>query len=158
MDGAAAFGGNLYILDVASNQVWRYTPTDSGFDSERSGLLGDVDLSGAAALAVDTDLYLLTDKGGVRRLAHGTEEPFALAGIDRGLLSPASLTANGQGGLMVVDRGNKRLVSLSTGGEFQAQFVSRTFTDLRAASVDPGAGLLYVLVGDSLYATEMPRP
>jgi hypothetical protein len=158
LDGAATFGGNLYILDVASNQVWRYPPTDSGFDSERSALLGEVDLSGAAALAVDTDLYLLTEKGGIRRFAHGVEEPFALAGIDRGLLSPASLTANGQSGLLVVDRGNKRLVSLSAGGEFQAQFVSRTFTDLRSATVDAGAGLLYVLVGDSLYAAEMPPP
>ncbi len=158
LDGAAAFGGNLYILDVVSNQVWRYPATDSGFDSERSGLLGEVDLSGAAALAVDSDLYLLTEKGSIRRFAHGVEEPFALAGIDRGLLSPASLTANVQSGLLVVDRGNKRLVSLSAGGEFQAQFVSRTFTDLRSAAVDAGAGLLYVLVGDSLYATEMPPP
>jgi hypothetical protein len=158
LDGAATFGGNLYILDVASNQVWRYPPTDSGFDSERSGLLGEVDLSGAAALAVEGDLYLITGKGGIRRFAHGVEEPFALAGIDRGLLSPASLTADGQGGLLVVDRGNKRLVSLSAGGKFQAQFVSRTFTDLRSAAVDAGAGLLYVLVGDSLYATEMPPP
>ena len=158
LDGAATFGGNLYILDVASDQVWRYPPTDSGFDSERGALLGEVDLSGAAALAVDSDLYLLTEKGGIRRFAHGVEEPFALAGIDRGLLSPASLAANGQSRLLVVDRGNKRLVSLSAGGEFQAQFVSRTFTDLRSAAVDAGAGLLYVLVGDSLYAAEMPPP
>jgi hypothetical protein len=158
LDGAAAFGGNLYILDVASNQVWRYPPTDSGFDSERSGLLGEVDLSGATALAVEGDLYLLTGKGGIRRFAHGVEEPFALAGIDRGLLAPASLTADGQGGLLLVDRGNKRLVSLSAGGEFQAQFVSRTFTDPRAATVDAGAGLLYVVVGDSLYTAEMPLP
>jgi len=158
LDGAAAFGGNLYILDVASNQVWRYPPTDSGFDSERSGLLGEADLSGAAALAVEEDLYLLTGKGGIRRFVHGVEEPFALAGIDRSLLSPAFLTADGRGGLLVVDRGNKRLVSLSAGGEFQAQFVSRTFTDLRSATVDAGAGLLYVLVGGSLYATGMPPP
>jgi len=158
LDGVATFGGNLYILDVASNQVWRYPPTDSGFDSERSGLLGEVNLSGAVALAVQGDLYLITGKGGIRRFAYGVEEPFALAGIDRGLLSPASLTADGQGGLLVADRGNKRLVSLSAGGEFQAQFVSRTFTDLRSADVDAGAGLLYVLVGDSLYSTETPSP
>jgi hypothetical protein len=158
LDGAATFGGNLYILDVASDQVWRYPSTDSGFDSERSGLLGEVDLSGAAALVVDGGLYLLQEGGGIRRFVGGLEEPFPMAGIDRGLLAPASLTTDGQGGLLVVDRGNKRLVSLSSRGEFQAQFVSRTFTDLRSAAVDAEAGLLYVLVGDSLYATEMPRP
>jgi hypothetical protein len=158
LDGASAFGGNLYVLDVASNQVWRYMPTDSGFDSERSALLSDADLSGAAGLFVDGDIYVITEQNGVRRFAHGVEEPFSLAGIDRGLLAPASLTTDGHDGLLVVDRGNKRLVSLSPGGEFQAQFVSRTFTDLRSAAVDGDAGLLYVLVGDSLYVTEMPQP
>jgi hypothetical protein len=158
LDGAASYGGNLYVLDVASNQVWRYPPTDSGFDSERSGILGDADLSGAEGLVVDGDVYLLTKNGGVRRFAHGAEEPVALAGIDRGLLAPSSITPDGQGGLLVVDRGNKRLVSLSASGDFRAQFVSRTFTDIRSAAVDSEAGLLYVLVGDSLYTTEMPQP
>jgi hypothetical protein len=156
LDAAATFAGSLYVLDVASNQVWRYAPTDAGFDSERSGLLGQADLSGAMALAVDGDVYLLTEEGGVRRFASGVEKTFAMAGIDRGLVAPASLTGDGQGGLLVVDRGNKRLVSLSPRGRFQAQFVSRTFTDLRSTAVDAGAGLLYALVGDSLYVTELP--
>ena len=158
LDGAASFDGNLYVLDVASNQVWRYPPTDSGFDSERSALLGEVDLSGAVTLAVAGDVYLTTSNGGIRRFAHGVEKPFALSGIDRSLVSPASVTADGRGGLLVADRGNKRLVSLSAGGAFQEQFVSRTFTDLRAAAVNAEAGLLYVLVGDSLYSAEMPSP
>jgi len=158
LDAAAVFADSLYILDVASNQVWRYPSTDAGFDSERSGLLGETDLSGATALAVDGGMYLLTEEGGVRRFANGAEEPFAMAGIDRGLLASASLTSDGQSGLLVVDRGNKRLVSLSPSGQFQAQFVSRTFTDLRSAAVDAEAGLLYVLVGESLYVAEMPRP
>ncbi len=158
LDGAATFDGSLYILDAASNQVWRYPPTNVGFDSERTGLLGEADLSGATALAIDDGLYVLFEPGGIRRFVSGVEQPFAMAGIDRGLLAPASLTGDGEGGLLVVDRGNKRLVSLSPDGRFQAQFVSRSFTDLRAAAVDPTTGLLYVLVGDSLYVTEMPRP
>lgn len=158
LDGAASYGGNLYILDVASNQVWRYSPTDSGFDSERSSILGDADLSGAQGLVVDGDVYLLTKNGDIRRFAHGAEQPVALAGIDRGLLAPSCVAPDGQGGLLVVDRGNKRLVSLSASGDFQGQFVSRTFTDIRSAAVDGETGLLYVLVGDSLYAAEMPLP
>lgn len=158
LDGAVAFGGNLYILDADSDQVWRYPPTAAGFDSERSGLLGETDLSGATGLAVNGGVYVLAEDGGIRHFANGVEEPFALAGIDRGLLSPASLTGDGLGGLLVADRGNKRLVSLSPGGQFQAQFISRTFTDLRSTAVDAEAGLLYVLVGDSLYVTEVPLP
>jgi hypothetical protein len=158
LDGASVFGGNLYVLDAASNQVWRYPPTDSGFDSERSALLGEVDLSGATGLFVDGDVFVPTERSGIRRFAHGAEEPFPLTGIDRGLMAPGSLTSDGQEGLLLVDRGNKRLVTLSPDGEFRAQFVSRTFTDLRSAAVDADAGLLYVLVGGSLYVTEMPQP
>ena len=40
-----ASGGNLYLLDVKSNQVWRYLPGEGGFDSERTGLLDQANLA-----------------------------------------------------------------------------------------------------------------
>jgi len=156
-DALAYAGGNLYVLDPEANQVWRYLPTEGGFDSERAGLLSGVDLEGAVGLAVSGDLFILMDDGRVRRLEDGRERPFPLAGIDLPLLSPASLvTLPASGRLMVADRGNKRLVSLSADGTFLRQMVSPRFTDLRALAVDEPATLLYVLVGDSLYRAALP--
>jgi len=157
VDALAYAGGNLYVLDLEANQVWRYLPTEGGFDSERSGLLSGVDLEGAVGLAVSGDLFILMEDGQVRRFEDGQERPFPLAGIDQALLSPASLvTLPASGRLMVADRGNKRLVSLSADGTFLRQVVSPQFTDLRAVAADEPATLLYVLVGDSLYQAALP--
>ena len=40
----AVYRGNLYILDAEGNEVWRYLPAADGFDSERTGILGNVEL------------------------------------------------------------------------------------------------------------------
>ena len=38
-DAISGTNGNLYVLDLKENQVWRYLPGQGGFDSERTALL-----------------------------------------------------------------------------------------------------------------------
>ncbi len=156
VDGLASYNGNLYVLDTQGNQVWRYLPTEGGFDSERTGLLSGVDLAGAVGLSAGGDIYLLMDKGGIRRFSGGQEIAFAEDGIDQPIVSPASLVLLEDGELLVVDRGNKRVVAFSLNGRFQRQFVSGKFTDPQAAAVDEVAARLYILDGDSLYEAPLP--
>lgn len=158
LDAIAASGGNLYLLDVDSNQVWRYLPGQGGFDSERTGLLnGAVDLSGATEIAVGQDVYVLDAERGIRRFSGRDEAPFPLAGIDRPLMSPASLTVlPGSNRIVVADRGNKRIIVASAEGAFLRQLLSPAFTDLRAVAVDEGTNTLYVLNGDVLMRATFP--
>jgi len=156
LDGLASYNGNLYVLDTQGNQVWRYLPTEGGFDSERTGLLSGADLAGAVGLSVGGDVYLLMDKGGIRRFSGGQEIAFGEDGIDQPIVSPASLVLLDEGGLLVVDRGNKRVVAFSLSGRFQRQFVSGRFTNLQAVAVDEVAARLYLLDSDSLYDASLP--
>jgi hypothetical protein len=157
VDGIAASNGNLYVLDVAGDQIWRYLPGQSGFDSERAGLLDGIVLADATELAVAQDLYVLDRKLGIRRLDGRSEIPFPLAGIDRPLMEPASLSVlPGSGRLVVADRGNKRIVVASAEGAFLRQIVSPAFTDLRAVAIDEGTSTLYVLNGDTLLQAPFP--
>ncbi len=156
VDGLASYNGNLYVLDTQGNQVWRYLPTEGGFDSERTGLLSGADLEGAVGLSVGGDIYLLMDKGGIRRFSGGEEIPFEMEGIDQPLVSPASPVLLAAGQLLVVDRGNKRIVAFSLNGRFQRQLVSGKFTDLQAVDVDEVAARIYILDGDSLYDAPLP--
>ena len=156
MDGLASYNGNLYVLDTQGGQVWRYLPTEGGFDSERTGLLSGADLAGAVGLSVGGDVYLLTDEGGIRRFSGGQEIAFEMEGIDQPIVSPASPVLVEAGALLVVDRGNKRVVAFSLSGRFQRQFVSGRFTDLQAVAVDEVAARLYLLDGDSLYDASLP--
>ena len=157
MEAITSSGKNLYVLDVKGNQVWRYLPGQGGFNSERAGLLDGADLNDATELAVGQDVYVLDAKRGIRRFVGKTEADFALAGIDRPLMSPASLSVlAGSNRVVVADRGNKRIVIASAKGDFIKQIVSPSFTDLRAASVDESTNTLYVLNGDTLLSAPFP--
>jgi hypothetical protein len=156
MDGVAAAADGLYVLDKEGGQVWHYPPAEEGLVSEPEAVLEGADLSGATGLAVNGDVYVLSENGRIRRFSAGQEVPFEMEGIDRPLTSPASLLPLADGGLLVVDRGNKRIVLFTADGRFQRQFVSGQLTDPQAIAVDEVAARLYVLDGDSLYVAGLP--
>lgn len=157
IDAIAGSGGNLYVLDVKGNQVWRYLPGQSGYDSERTALLDGADLRDATELAVGQDVYVLDAKLGIRRFVGKAETPFPLSGIDVKMMAPVSLSVlPGSNRLVVADHGNKRIVIASAEGQFLRQIVSPSFTDLRAVAVDEGKGILYVLNGDTLLKAPFP--
>ncbi len=157
MDAIAAAAGNLYVLDRGQNQVWRYLPGEGGFDSERTALLDQADLADATELAVAQDVFVLDAKKGVRRFVLKAEADFSLAGIDSPLVSPASMSVlPGSNRIVLADTGNKRIIVASSDGRFLRQIVSASFTDLRAVSVDEGAGVMYVLNGDTVLTAAFP--
>jgi hypothetical protein len=156
-DGIAYSAGSLYVLDRAGDQVWRYPPTESGFDSEREALLPAFDLEQAGEVAVADALYLVVGETDIVRVATGAVQPFTQAGIDLPLSAPGSLVPlPNSNRLLVADRGNNRIAVFSLDGTFIQQWTSATFADMRSIAVDEPNNLLYVLVGGALYRTTMP--
>jgi len=158
-DGMAYLGNDLYVLDRQENQVWRYPPSEDGFDSEREGVVSNFDLSQAVEMAAAGDgLYFLMSDNSIVHVTAGGWEPFSQAGIDTPLSSPGSLVPlNSLGLVAVADRGNSRIVEFAGDGTFRQQLVHATlFTDLRAIAVDEQAQLLYIMVGGALYRTPLP--
>ncbi len=123
-------------------------------------VLDDADLEQAVELAVSDSVYLATEDGAIRLFQSGAAQLFPLAGIDRALVAPASLSPlPASGRLLVADRGNKRIVALSSEGVFLQQWVSpASFTDLRGIAVHEADELLYILAGGALYRTPLPPP
>ncbi len=150
-------GGSLYVLDGDGNQVWRYLPTETGFDSEREPLLTSANLEGAKELAVGDGVYIVKEDGAILRFEQGVEQPFTQAGTDEALASPASpIVLPASDRLVVADRGNHRIVVFALDGTFMNQAKSPTIsTDLRAITLERSTGLLYVLVGGALYRTPL---
>jgi hypothetical protein len=157
IDAIATSAGNLYILDRGESQVWRYLPSQGGFDSERTALLDGADLADATELAVAQDVYILDANAGVRRFVLRSEASFPLGGIDIPLVSPASISVlPGSNRVVIADTGNKRVVVASQDGRFLRQIVSPAFTDLRAVAVDEGTGAMYILNGDTVLRATFP--
>jgi hypothetical protein len=147
------------VLDPKGNQVYKYLPAANGFDSEPVGLLpGQTIIANAKALSVQEDLYLLGDDGKVRRFKSGSDTTLPLSGIDRPLSAPSRIDAVPDSDkLFIADSGNKRVVVLSRDGVFQRQYVSNSFTDVKAVDVASGAGQLYAVVGDALLTAPLPK-
>ena len=156
LDAVFAGADGLYALDGENSQLWLYPSIEDGFAAGPEPVLEGVDLSGATSLAINGDVYLLSADGHIRRFSAGQEMPFEMEGIDRPLTSPASLLPLADGGLLVVDRGNKRIVLFTPDGRFQRQYVSNQLMDPQAVTVDEVAARLYVLNGDSLFVADLP--
>ena len=154
-DAIAAHAGSLYVLDAGGGEVWRYLPTGSGFDSERSGLLGAASLAGARALHVAADVFVL-DGDGLRRFEGSREGVAQLQGIDRVLNAPVGLAAD-RDAIYIADRGGRRIVAGAPGGAFLRQYTHPDFTDLRGIALGPGGDVLYVLTGFGILSFEPAR-
>jgi len=157
--GIAAYDGNLYVLDPKANQVHRYLPAAAGFDSEPSDVLsGNRDLATAQGIAVDSDIFVFLKDGRVRRFRAGADMEFPLAGIDRPIKAPTDITiVSAAEEMFVADSGNKRVVVAGKDGNFRRQYVSNSFTDLRALALDSSGAQLYVITSDTLLTAPIVR-
>lgn len=148
----AVYGGNLYILDPQGGEIWRYLPAADGYDSERAGLLGGLDVADARSLAVDGDLYVLGTKG-ARRFRAGQQVGQLFAGIDRPAESATGIVTDRQRGrVYVADRGGKRVIASSRDGAFIAQYRHTDFADLRGLALSADGQTLYMLTGTAVVA------
>jgi hypothetical protein len=154
-----SYDGNLYVLDSKGNQIHRYLPASNGYDSEPTRLLDSkADIDGAVALAVETDVFILTRDGELHRFRNGVDATLTLSGIDLPLDAPAAIyAASASDELYIADSGNKRVVVADREGIFRRQLVSNSITDLKAMAIDPVAGQLYVVVGDELLTAPLVR-
>ncbi len=148
----ASYDGNLYVLDPAGGEIWRYLPGGDGFDSERTNSLGGIDIGDSRALAVDGEFYLLGATG-VRHFRADRELPALLKGVDRPLSSPAGLVVDSERKLTyIADRGGRRVVVSDGEGNYLKQYRHPQFFDLRGIALAPDGATVFALTGDGIYA------
>ena len=159
-DSALALGSsNLYVLDATGNQVWRYALSGGGFPGAPEPLLGArASLKEAAGLSVAGGPVVATSDGRLLRIADGRDQPMELAALDRPLLAPAAPLLNAADGLLyIADRGNQRVVRLSTDGTFRGQLTHYRLAGLQAIALDEAAGALYAIAGQAVVRATIPR-
>ncbi|MGE3856383.1 MAG: hypothetical protein AB7G21_05460 [Dehalococcoidia bacterium] len=154
----AVYTRNLYLLDPAGGEIWRYLPASDGYDSNRTGMLGGVDIGTATGLVVNADVFVV-DQGRLRRFRAGKETPALLDGIDQPPKAPVALVEDAQRGLLfLADRGNRRIVVGDREGRFVKQYRHPSFADLRGLAIAPDGSRLYVLSGDGIAYFDVAPP
>jgi hypothetical protein len=158
LETAAGWQGNLYVLDSRANQVWRYYPTENGYDSEMKGILDSCDLGEAVDSAIDGSVYVLLHSGAILKFTLGRLEDFPQRGIDKPLSTPNAIFCTLDNVFIyVVDAGNQRIVAFRRDGKFQQQLVSEHFGRLQNIFVDENKGRIYVLSDNKLYIASLPE-
>jgi len=146
----SAYLGNLYVLDPVAGEVWRYLPAAEGFDSERTGILGGIDLTDATGLAVDGDVFVLAGST-LRHFSQGRETEPLLQGIDRAPETTSGLVEDIlRGVLYLADRSGNRIIAAERTGPFLRQYRHPDLIDLRGVAISPNGTTLYALTGSGV--------
>ena len=153
----ASYSGNLYILDPAAGEVWRYLPAGDGFDSERRGLLGGVAFEGTRGLAVDGDLFVL-ERTALRHFRLGEELEPMLRGIDRPPGAGIAMVEDvARGRFYIADREGERIIVSDREGRFLRQYRHPQLFDMRALALSHSGERLSVLTGDGIVSFDPAR-
>ncbi len=145
------YNGRPYLLDKEKNQILKYEKDGSKY----SEWLKDNNGIEPINLAIDYEIYVLTENGSVLKYLSGTKEEFALATVDPALTQANNIKV-GENYMFVLDKTNKRmLVFLKKDGTFINQYSSDKFTNLKDFSIDENNRKAYFLNDNSIYSIDL---
>lgn len=168
----AVYRSNLYVMDPAANQIWRYVPpagAESYPNAPEEYFNGDQlpDLAGAVDFGISDEgaVYILFADGTVRRYRRNVqgiveEQPFEFRQAPPGAISSgAALFVDNDPAsrnLYIVDGANQTVYETSWAGTFNQGYRPRAphdaFQDARGFYADSVArNNMYLLAGNRLY-------
>ena len=80
------FGGNLYVLDQGNKEIYKYSAAGEGFGDRVRWLKQDQSIGFEPVdLAMDSDIWVVSEKGVVERFRRGSKEQFSVSGLPEGI-------------------------------------------------------------------------
>ncbi|MFZ5365852.1 MAG: hypothetical protein ACOZBZ_00985 [Patescibacteria group bacterium] len=153
-----AFAGNLYLLDQA--EIWRYQATEEGFGLRQKWFGGNIkpDLSQAVSMAIDGSIWLLRQDGKILKFSQGAPSTFGIAGLDKPFSEARVIYTDSEAeNLYILDKGESRVVVLTKGGEYQAQYIWEGIKKVSDMVVSESEGRIFLLADNKLYAIEIKK-
>ncbi len=161
----STFAGNVYVLDAASGQLWRYEPDFSGDLAGPVGFLPAALPPGTAKqLAVDGDIWVLTTSGEVQRYRRQgidpvlTKLPFTLQWSGPALRPSLIQALDSQRSIWIVDSEAKVVAQVTRDGRELTRFrLPQRLPPATAFFVSEGQRLAYTVHGSKIAATDLQR-
>ncbi len=149
-----SYTDKLYLLDSASNEIWRYRTVPEGYTKIASYFEGDKPtLTGALDFAIDGSVYVLMPDNTIKKYSGGNPVNFNALSV------PAPYEAIGgltdifvdSSRVYVLDAPKNRVLAFDKEGSYLAQFVFNNIDNPSNLIVDEGAGELYLTSGTMVY-------
>lgn len=146
------YSNNLYVLDAADNQIFKYSEKGSAFADGQAWLKETIDLSQANSFTVDGSVYTITNDGQILNFVKGSKVEFSYRQPRPAIGAKATIkTFKGSNYLYIIDPDNKRVIILDKQGNIKDQYTSQKFDNLKDLAIDPREKAIYLLNGSHLY-------
>ncbi|MCL4365659.1 hypothetical protein M1437_00320 [Patescibacteria group bacterium] len=153
-----AFAGNVYVLDLGKNQIWKYISTSDGYSDKREYFSKDTkaDLASTLRMQIESSVYVLKTGGEILRFTKGEKDNFSLSGLPSGVKDPKSIfVSSDTDNLYVLDSGNSRLLILTKIGVYKGQITGDKFATATDLVVDEIGKKVYLLDGGKIYTVDL---
>lgn len=145
------YSDNLYFLDTANNQIWRYVAVDNGFSSPKGWFQESVSLEKADSLAVDGEIYILETDGQIKKFFRGQSREFVQEKVEPEI-SEAKQLYTTQDSDYLYYLAPEKLIVLDKTGKVKIQYTSPKFTNLKDFVINEAEKKIYVLTENSVYS------
>ncbi|HEV2249336.1 MAG TPA: hypothetical protein VGT60_02380 [Candidatus Limnocylindria bacterium] len=162
--GFTTFGGNLYVLDAASGQIWRHQE-DRGTYGAAEGVLAQPFAPGAiSSFAVDGSVWITTTAGDIglyKRVGlatTATKADFAVKWLGDPVKATAIQAIDSQRSIYILDAPGRRIVQLTRDGREVARFdLPKDLPAPTAFFVSEGQRIAYTAHGAKIATTDLSR-
>jgi hypothetical protein len=152
----AASAPDVYLLDKANAQVWRYPNAVTGVQPPQAAYFdrpAKPKLDNAVSMALDgTDLFVLRSDGSILKFDY-QENPqkFAMT-LRQPLNHPLAIyTKKGLKYLWVADPANHRILQLDKSGVYVRTYTGSALSQVKSFAVGPAGNTMYVLSAAQIY-------
>jgi hypothetical protein len=152
------FGGNVYLLDKAKNQIWKYVPAGTAYSEPRAYFAqnGPSAVASALRMHIDGSVWILASDGNLYKFTQGSTDHFVVTGLDQPLKNPQNFFLSDETkNIYILDTGNSRLVVIGKNGEYISQYMGEMIKNMLDVVVDEESKKIYLFDGRVIYALDL---
>lgn len=150
----SSFFNNLYALDIAGNQIWKYTSTKTGFSKAEGYITDGTKLDSAIDIVVDGQLFILKKDGAVLKFNKGKADKFTLAAppapTDTITNAKQLVTTKDSSYLYLLD--GARILRFDKTGKFQNQYAFKDINSIDSFALDEPNKTLFLCSKGIIYS------
>lgn len=158
----ATFKRNLYFLDPAGNQIWKYSRRNADFSKAESYIQDASDITNAISFAIDGSVYVLHDDGKITEFYTGKQNDFMIDNLPPNILTGCNkiFTAANYQFIYVLDSKNNRIAVIRKPGQdiaasYKKQIILENAETIRDLYVDKVEQKLYLLGKTKVYGVNL---
>lgn len=152
------FGGNMYVLDINGNMIYRYAGDNDTFGTQQNWLSNatKIDATNVKSWGIDGAVYLLYPNSKILKFSQGSPQVFKITGVNPQIGNIDAFYVDPDNKyLYILDSQGKRVVVTDKKGAYVAQYLDQQISGATNLVVSEAEKKIILLIGDKLMSIDM---